>query len=105
MEWIKLHYLKPLKTTYYLLHVSILIGSSSKEHIMELIKVCSKGRLMNCWESMYIQEHHRKGHLVTEQQVPEHNLIFDLITTTVPNKVTSEVVAEGRHKPSETNIT
>jgi len=72
---------------------------------MELIKVCTKGRLMNCWESMYIQEYHRKGHLITEQQVPEHNLIFDLITTTVPNKVTSEVVAEGRHKPSETNIT
>ena len=44
-------------------------------------------------------------HLITEQQVPEHNLIFDLITTTVPNKVTSELVAEGRHKPSETNIT
>jgi len=77
----------------------------TKEHIMELIKVCSKGRLMNCWESMYIQEYHRKGHLITEQQIPEHNLIFDLITTTVPNKVTSEVVAEGRHKPSETNIT
>ena len=42
---------------------------------------------------------------ITEQQIPEHNLIFDLITTTVPNKETSEVVAEGRHKPSETNIT
>ena len=40
-----------------------------------------------------------------EQQIPEHNLIFNLITTTVPNKETSEVVAEGRHKPSETNIT
>jgi len=55
--------------------------------------------------SMYIQEYHRKGHLITEQQIPEHNLIFDLINTTVPNKETSEVVAEGRHKPSETNIT
>ena len=55
--------------------------------------------------SMYIQEYHRKGYLVTEQQVSEHNLIFDLITTTVPNKETSEVVAEVRHKPSETNIT
>ena len=120
MEWIKSHYLKPLKTTYYLLHVSILVGSSSayalhilnnrheygtKEHIMELIKVCSKGRLMNCWESMYIQEYHRKGHLITEQQLPEHNLIFDLITTTIPNKETSEVVAKGIHKPSETHIT
>jgi len=54
---------------------------------------------------MYIQEYHRKGHLITEKQIPEHNLIFDLITTTVPNKETSEVVAEGRYKPSETNIT
>jgi len=77
----------------------------TKEHTMELIKGCSKGRLVNCWESMYIQEYHRKGHLITEQQILEHNLIFDLITTTVPNKETSEAVAEGRHKPSETNIT
>ena len=29
----KSHYLKPLKTTYYLLHVSILIGSSSGRSI------------------------------------------------------------------------
>jgi len=38
----------------------------TKEQIMELIKVCSKGKLMKCWESMYIQEYHRKGHLITE---------------------------------------
>ena len=53
----------------------------------------------------YKFQYHRKGHLITEQKVPEHNLIFDLITTTVPNKVTSELVAEGRHKTSEINIT
>jgi hypothetical protein len=57
---------------------------------------------MNCWVSLCIQEYHRKGHLITEQ-VPGHNLLFELITTTVPNKVISEVVAEGRHKPRETN--
>jgi hypothetical protein len=28
-----------------------------------------------------------------------------ILEITVPNKVTSEVIAEGRHKPSETNIT
>jgi len=33
LKWIKSHYLKPLKTTYYLLHVSILIGSSSGRSI------------------------------------------------------------------------
>ena len=33
LSGIKSHYLKPLKTTYYLLHVSIPIGSSSGRNI------------------------------------------------------------------------
>jgi len=31
-----------------------------EEPIMELVKACRKSKLMNCWESLYIQEYHRK---------------------------------------------
>jgi len=33
---------------------------------------------MNCWEAMFIQAYHQDGTLITEQQVTEHNPLFDL---------------------------
>ena len=38
-----------------------------QERIMELVKACRKGKLMNCWESLYLQGNHSKGYLITEQ--------------------------------------
>ena len=71
----------------YALHI---LGNTheygTQEHIMELKKACTKGKLMNCWESLYIQEYHRKGYLITEQQRPQYNLLFDHIRTTLPFK-------------------
>jgi len=65
-----------------------------------------KGKLMNCWESMYIQEYHRKGHLITEQQIPEHNLLFDQIITTLATKDTTKASIVGdKHKPDSISIT
>jgi len=32
---------------------------------------------MNCWEAMFIQNYYQKGTLVTEQQVNEHNPLFE----------------------------
>jgi len=37
---------------------------------------------MNCWEALFIQEHHRSGTLITEQQLFEHNPLYDLIQET-----------------------
>ena len=31
---------------------------------------------MNCWEQKYIQEYHRLGKLITEQQTYEYNPLF-----------------------------
>ena len=78
----------------------------TQERIMELIKTCTKGKLMNCWESMYIQEYHRKGHLITEQQTPEHNLLFDQIITTPATKDTTRASIGGnKHKEDSIGIT
>ena len=34
---------------------------------------------MNCWESMFIQTYYQEGTLITEQQVNEHNPLFELV--------------------------
>jgi len=78
----------------------------TQERIMALIKTCTKGKLMNCWESMYIQEYHRKGHLITEQQTPEHNLHFDQIITTLATKDTTRAsIGDDKHKTDSIGIT
>jgi len=51
---------------------------------MHLDKICKKGKHMNSWESMYIQEYKRKDLLVSEQKPFEHNSLFDIIQTTTP---------------------
>jgi len=33
---------------------------------------------MNCWEQKYIQEYHRLGKLITEQQTYEYNPLFTI---------------------------
>ena len=36
----------------------------------------NKGSHMNCWEQKFIQEYHRSGKLITEQQTCEYNPLF-----------------------------
>ena len=43
------------------------------ETTLKLLKQCNKGSYMNCWEQKYIQEYHRSGKLITEQQTYEYN--------------------------------
>jgi len=78
----------------------------TQEHIMELVKACTEGKLMNCWESLYIQEYHRKGYLITEQQRPEDNLLFDHIRTTLPFKhIDTALTADDEYRSDFTDIT
>ena len=73
---------------------------------MELVKACRKGKLMNCWESLYIQEYHRKGYLITEQLKHEHNLLFDHFSTTLPTKYSNTALtADEENRPNQTDIT
>jgi len=55
-----------------------------QEETMQLVKTRTKDKHTNSWEAMYIQEYHRKGMLVTEQQPGDHNVLFDIIQTITP---------------------
>ena len=46
---------------------------------VQILKKCDKGIRMNCWEAMFVQTYYQKGNLVTEQQVNEHNPLFELM--------------------------
>ena len=51
------------------------------ETTLKLLKQCNKGSHMNCWEQniyIYIQEYHRSGKLITEQQTYEYNPLFTI---------------------------
>ena len=50
--------------------------------VMKILKPCRKGKLMNTWETMFIQLHHRNRSLITEQQRSEHNPLYDLVSLT-----------------------
>ena len=52
---------------------------------VQILKKCDKGIRMNCWEAMLIQTYYHKGTLVTEQQVNEHNPLFELMNCKQPS--------------------
>ena len=48
------------------------------EETLKLLKPCSKGSRMDCWESLFIHLHHRHNILIDEQQANDNNLLFEL---------------------------
>ena len=66
---------------------------------------------MNCWEALFIQEHHRKGTLIMEQQLFEHNALYDLIqetdkdTKTGSDSSVQNQTGQGTHHQHKGNIT
>ena len=82
-----------------------------KEEILQLLKTCTKGGRMKCWEALFIQEHHRRGTLITEQQLFEHNPLYDLIqetdtyTKTGSDSSVQNQTGQGIHHQHKGNIT
>ena len=66
---------------------------------------------MNCWEALFIQEYHRKGILITEQQLFEHNPLHDLTqetdtdTKTGSDSSVQNQTEQGTHHQHKRNIT
>jgi hypothetical protein len=50
---------------------------------MRLLKTCSKGNIMNCWENL-IQKT-AKGQLILKQTSYEHNVLYELATNDKKN--------------------
>ena len=46
------------------------------EETLKLLKPCSKGSRMDCWESLFIHLHHRHNILIGEQQANDNNPLF-----------------------------
>jgi hypothetical protein len=51
---------------------------SSLEHTMQLLRACNKGKLMNCWESFYMQKLQQLDLLIDEQKTYEPNPLYAL---------------------------
>jgi len=48
------------------------------EEMLKLLKPCSKGSRMDCWESLFIHLHHKHNILNAEQQANDTNPLFEL---------------------------
>jgi hypothetical protein len=48
------------------------------EETMKLLKLCTKGTRMNCWEALLMHIHRKRNILIPEQQVTDTNPLFDL---------------------------
>jgi hypothetical protein len=48
------------------------------EHTMQLIKICNKGKVMNCWKSFYMQMLQQQKLLIDEQKTNERNPLYAL---------------------------
>ena len=51
------------------------------EATLELLKPCSKGTSMNCWEALYMQAFHQRNILIEEQQVSDINSLYEMAHT------------------------
>ena len=53
----------------------------TSEETVKLLKSCSKGQKMNCWETLYMQIHCKLNILISEQLITEFNPLYDLAYT------------------------
>ena len=48
------------------------------EGTLKLLKPCTKGTKMNCWETFFMQVHHKLNILISEQQITHNNPLYSL---------------------------
>jgi len=71
-----------------------------EKETLQLVKQCIKGTRMSCWENSYIQMHHIRGTLITEQQVNELNPLYSAANTArlIPGNT---LAVTDRHKEDQ----
>jgi len=50
----------------------------SVDETLRLLRPCTKGATMNCWEVLFMRIHHKCNILISEQRVTDTNPLFDL---------------------------
>jgi len=48
------------------------------DETLKLLKPCSKGTRMNCWEALLMDMHYKHNILISKQQVTDTKPLFDL---------------------------
>ena len=48
------------------------------EGTLKLLKPCTEGTKMNCWETFFMQVHHKLNILISEQQITHNNPLYSL---------------------------
>ena len=84
--WILFHYREHLRcirnnssTSAYATHIlDNRHEFGPAEETLKLLKPCSKGSRMDCWESLFIHLHHRHKILIDEQQANDNKPLFEL---------------------------
>ena len=51
------------------------------EHTLQLLQPFQKGKLVNCWETLYIQQLQQQQLLIEEQRPNDINLLYSLANT------------------------
>jgi hypothetical protein len=49
---------------------------------MQLLQACSKGKMMNCWESFYMQVLQQQNLLIKKQKTNEPKPLYALVNVT-----------------------
>jgi hypothetical protein len=74
-------------TSAYAMHI---LGNRHEfgpaEETLKLLKPCSKGSRMDCWEALFIHLHHKHNILTSEQQANDTNPLFELAS--IPRDLT-----------------
>jgi len=71
---------------------------------LQLMKHCTKGSKMSCWENMYIQIHYIRGVLISEQQVSKLNPLYTVANLTRLMPGITLVANEGHGEDGQHHI-
>ena len=69
----------------YALHILNRQEYGNPEHSIQVLQACGKGKIMNCWESFYVQVLQQQNLLIEEQKANEPNPLYALANTTQHN--------------------
>jgi len=74
---------------------------------LQLLKACTKGTRMSCWENLYMQTFHNQGTLITEQQIGDPNALYNIIneSTFITHNTRSDTGSQYKEEKAKRNLT
>jgi len=74
---------------------------------LQLLKACTKGTRMSCWENMYMQTFHNHGTLITEEEIGDPNPLYNIIneSTFITDNTRSDTRSQHKEEQATRNPT